>query len=152
MDKLEKKALKDIDEYGCHILQVMGWNERPSFSYSIGIQKCTGQPELIVIGLDQRLCGFIINDYNARIKEGKIFDQGKLYDKFIEVFQVMFKEVEEKHYHDFFGWARWLYKGNDFKALQLIYPDTQGLWPWDKKASKILRTQIPKLYAGFENN
>lgn len=44
MDQYEEKALKDIEEYGCHILHVMEEDEYPRFTYSIGIQKNTGQP------------------------------------------------------------------------------------------------------------
>lgn len=146
MDKGEEKALKDIEEYGCHILHVMVEDEYPQFSYSIGIQKSTGQPELIVTGLKQDLAHWIINEYNNRIKAGEVFSPVEFYDGFVGDFDVTFKEVEEKHYQEYFGWASWLYKGNNFKVLQLIYPSTSGIWPWEKDAPADFTWSIPRLY------
>ena len=37
MDQHEKKALKDIEDYGCHILHVLEEDDYPAFTYSIGI-------------------------------------------------------------------------------------------------------------------
>lgn len=147
MDKDEEKALKDIEEYGCHILHVMEEDEYPRFSYSVGIQKSTGQPELIVTGLEQELAHWMISEYNKRIKAGEVFSPGEFYDGFVGDFDVMFKEVEEKHFQEYFGWARWLYKGNNFKVLQIIYPSTTGAWPWEKDATTNFTWFIPRLYA-----
>lgn len=147
MDKREEKALKDIDEYGCHILHVMGDEENPRFSYSIGIFKRTRHPEIIVTGVKQELANWLINEYNERIKAGETFDSNVFYKDFLENFDVTFKEVELKHYSEYFGWGNWYYKGNDFKALQLIYPSTNGIWPWDSKAKDEFTWFIPKLYA-----
>ena len=147
MDKGEKKALKDIDKYGCHILHVMEERGFPRFSYSIGIEKSTGQPELIITGLKRELAHWMINQYNNRVKAGEAFEQNKCYSGFLENFDVTFKEVDKKHYSEYFGWARWLYKGNNFKVLQLIYPSTSGVWPWDPEAPEDFTWFIPRLYA-----
>ncbi|UTF60905.1 DUF4262 domain-containing protein [Gilvimarinus sp. DA14] len=147
MDKVEEKALKDIEECGCHVLHVMQEGEYPRFSYSIGIQRSTGQPELIVTGLKQELAHWIINEYSNRIKAGEIFSPGNFYDGFVGGFDVTFKEVEEKHYQEYFGWAQWLYKGNNFNALQLIYPSKSGVWPWERGAPADFTWFIPRLYA-----
>jgi len=147
MDKSEEKALSDIEEYGCHILHVMEEGEYPRFSYSIGIEKHTGQPEIIVTGLKQELAHWMINEYNNRVKAGEVFKSDKYYQGFLEEFDVTFKEVETNHYPEYFGWGKWLYKGNGFKVLQLIYPSASGLWPWDSEASDDYNWFIPKLYA-----
>lgn len=44
--------------------------------------------------------------------------------------------VHISHYQELFGWSRWYYQGNNFEALQLIYPDTSGNWPWEANASQ----------------
>jgi hypothetical protein len=147
VDKGEEKALSDIEKYGCHILHVLEEGEYPRFSYSIGIQKNTGKPELIVTGLKKELAHNIINEYNRRVREGEVFLPDEYYDGFIEGFDVTFKEVEKKHYEEYFGWARWLYKGDNFKVLQFIYPSTSGIWPWNSEAPEDFTWFIPNLYA-----
>ena len=147
VDKSEEKALSDIEEYGCHILHVMEESDYPGFTYSIGIERKTGQPEIIVTGLKQEIAHWMINEYNNRIKSGEIFEPDKFYEGFLEGFQVTFKAVEKKHYSEYFGWAKWLYEGDNFRVLQLIYPSTSGLWPWDQSAPEDFTWFIPRLYA-----
>lgn len=147
MDQYEEKALKDIEEYGCHILHVMEDDEYPGFTYSIGIEKTSGQPEIIVTGLKQEIAHWIANEYNNRVKAGEVFKPDEYYSDFLDGFEVTFKEVEQEHYSEYFGWANWLYNGNNFKVLQLIYPNTSGVWPWDSEAPEDFKWFLPKLYA-----
>ena len=70
-----------------------------------------------------------------------------MYDGFLEGFEVTFKLVEKKHYKEYFGWAQWLYKDKSYRVLQLIYPNTSGVWVWDKEADDDLKWFIPRLYA-----
>ncbi|MFB9215684.1 DUF4262 domain-containing protein [Vibrio sinaloensis] len=147
MDKYEEKALKDIERYGCHILHIMEEDEYPGFSYSIGIEKTSSQPEIIITGLNQEVAHWIANEYNNRVKAGEIFKPDEYYSGFLEGFDITFKEVSPEYYAEYFGWANWLYKGNNFKALQFIYPDTSGVWPWDSEASADFKWFLPKLYA-----
>ena len=145
-EEKEKTILNDINEYGCHVIHVFEEEEHPRFTYSVGIEQVSDQPELLVTGLPQELAHSIINDYSRRIKAGETFEPDSYYEGFLGGFDVTFKEVEKKHYTHYLGWAIWLYKGDDFKVLQLIYPNTSGVWPWDKEASEDLRRFIPKLY------
>ena len=135
MDDGEKKALKDITQFGRHVIHVLEDNEHPCFTYSIGIEQSTGQPELIVAGLKRDLAHYIVNEYNRRVRAGNRFSPGDRADGFIEGFQVEFRPVDKSHYRDYFGWAFWLYKGDTFEVLQLVWPTTSGIWPWDSSAS-----------------
>ncbi len=145
MSDQDKKALEDIEKFGCHILSIFEDEHGSSFSYSIGIQKTKNQPELIIQGLKQELSHQIINDYNNRLKNGEVFIPGEYYGDFLEGFDVCFLEVDEKYYDDYFGWAKWLYKGKKFKVLQLVWPTTQGLWPWDEHGSEYYAWAQPLL-------
>lgn len=146
MDKDEEKALKNIEKNGCHIIHVMEEGGHPCFTYSIGVEKRTGMPEVIITGFDSDMSHFLINEYNSRIIDGETFEPDKFYEDFLDGFEVTFKEVEKKHYSEYFGWGEWLYKGEDFKALQLIWPSTSGQWPWDKKVPKDYKRCLPRLY------
>ena len=135
MDEHEQKALSDIDEFGCHILKEMAEGDEPPFSYSIGIQKTSGAPEVVVIGLKEPIALFVVNEYNRRVRTGERFEPGTNYDGFLEGFPVQVVAVAKKHFNEYFGWGRWLYRGDSFEVLQIIYPTTGGIWPWDETAS-----------------
>ena len=108
--------------------------EYPRFTYSIGIEKTTGQPDLIITGLKRELAHWMINEYARRIKEGEAFEPSKYYNDFLEGFEVTFIEVAKERYKEHFGWGLWYNKGYNFKMLQLVYPSTSGVWPWDDGA------------------
>lgn len=122
----------------------------PAFSYSIGIQKTSNAPELIVFGLKKDLSFWIINEYNRRVRLGEQFSENTFYEGFLEGFSVTFKKVQKAHYKEFFGWALWLYEGSNFNALQMIYPTTSGVWPWEPEATEIFKNSTPFLFSNSD--
>lgn len=136
MDKGEEKAIKDISQYGCHVLNILGEEEHPPFSYSIGIEKTSGQPELVVVGLKHELSQFMINEYNRRVRSGQSFKSGQRASDFLEGFEIEFREVHQSHFREYFGWGIWLYKGTGFRVLQAVWPTTSGVWPWEQGTSE----------------
>jgi hypothetical protein len=145
MNDGEKKALADIEEYGCHVIHVLEDKEGPPFSYSVGIQKTSGAPEVLVVGLKEPIAHFIVNEYNQRVREGERFVSGSRYDGFIEGFQVRFEIIAPKYFDEYLCWNEWLYGGKGFEALQIIYPTTDGIWPWETRAADCFRWRQPIL-------
>ncbi len=131
MDVQEQKALDNIEKYGCHIFQVMEEEELPPFSYSIGLATTYEKPDLCVIGLKEPMAKFVINEYALMLRDGVDIGLGNMYSGFLEGFVVCFERVAGKHYREYFGWSIWYYKERNFEMLQLIYPTTSGLYPWD---------------------
>jgi hypothetical protein len=58
---------------------------------------------------------------------------------------VQFEKVAPVHFEEYLGWDRWLYGGDDFEVIQLIYPTTDGIWPWEPSASDWFRQRQPIL-------
>jgi hypothetical protein len=145
LDEHEQKALSDIDLYGCHVLNVMEGEGEPQFSYSIGIGKKQGKPDLIVVGLKRELAHSIINNYKDRLLNGETFEPGNYYSDFLGGFEVCFAKVDKSYYKEYFGWGRWLNEGNDFDMLQLIWPTTEGVWPWSPDKSEYYEWAQPIL-------
>jgi len=145
IDPGEAKALADIERYGGHIIHVAGEGELSPFSYSVGIFRSSRNPEVVVIGLKQNLAHFVLNEYNRRSKAGEIFVPGTLYAEFIEGFEVTFEKVEPRFYAEYSGWNLWHYDGPNFEVLQLVYPTTGGVWPWQSSATDWFRSWQPIL-------
>ena len=145
-DAADEKALADIEKYGCHILHVQEEGDLPPFSYSMGVQRSSGAPEVVVIGLLEPIAHYVVNEYNRRIRSGERFAPGQLYSGFLEGFDVQFVIADRVHYEEYFGWNRWLYGGNEFDVLQMVYPSTDGVWPWGAGASDWFRTRQPLLH------
>ncbi len=145
MDKQDQKALSDIEEYGCHVLNIMEGDDEPSFTYTIGINKQQHKPDVVIIGLKHELAHFLANEYNNRLRAGEQFEPGKRYSGFLGDFDVCFIKVAKKHYKEYFGWGLWLHDGDSFDMLQMVWPTTDGIWPWHENKTDFYNWAQPIL-------
>ncbi|MEK8035004.1 DUF4262 domain-containing protein [Ideonella sp. DXS29W] len=133
----DKRVADDIREYGCHVISVFDPEEKqPAFSYSVGIQEMTGAPEAIVIGVQPSLGHFMVNEYNRQVRAGTKFERGVLYSGFLAGFSIYIEPVKPSRLHDYALGCDRYYKGKPFSTVQLIYPTTTGVWPWQAGASQ----------------
>ena len=40
--------------------------------------------------------------------------------------------IAKRFYPDYLGWSRWFYGGDDFPCLQIVWPDREGVFPWEE--------------------
>jgi hypothetical protein len=75
----------------------------------------------------------ILNHARDLIKNGEILAPNKLYSGFLEGYKIQFLEVDKDYYPNYVGYAGWFYDMTfDFPLLQLVWPDKQHNFPWDK--------------------
>jgi Domain of unknown function (DUF4262) len=125
---------RHIEAYGCTVIQVAAENDLPPFAYSLGISETRNAPEVLVIGLKTELSHWIVNDYNRRVRAGEVFAADTHYADFLEGFDLLAAKVASRHYGEYFGAAIRYYGHSNFEVLQLIYPNTKGVWPWSQEA------------------
>lgn len=145
MDEPDRKILEDIERFGCSVMHIAAEDELPPFAFSIGISKASNAPEIIVIGLKQPLAHFVVNEYNRRIRGGENIVAGEKYAGFVEGFDVLAESVHTSNYEEYLGYNLWLYQGPSFRVLQLVYPNTSGVWPWEAASSDWFRSWQPQL-------
>jgi hypothetical protein len=141
----EEKALANIDRYGLHVMKVMGDNEWPEFTYSVGLYQTFGLPEIIILGLRTELAHSILNELANRGRRGERFRTGDTLQGLLEGFPVQLRPVRDEHIEPHFGWGRWFYDGRAFPVLQLVWPTTSGVWPWEDRATEEFRRKQPLL-------
>lgn len=101
---------------------------RPGFAYTVGLTR-VGHPELLVTGMDHRAAVHLLNDIAHHLvwhaAPGPVAGDRQLlaYGMAIEV-----ADVAEPTVH--LVMARELY-GTDIRAVQLVYADDRGRWPWE---------------------
>jgi Domain of unknown function (DUF4262) len=142
----DKRVAADVEKYGCHVISVFDPDEKnPSFSYSIGIQATSGMPEAIVIGLSPKLGHSMINTYNKQVRDGVRFERATLYPGFLEDFSIYIEPAKPALLGEYTLGCTRFYKGDDYSVVQLIYPSTAGVWPWQKAASEWFKANQPLL-------
>jgi hypothetical protein len=144
MDEHEAQLVADIDRFGWTVMKVSN-DAGPNFAYSIGIFQTLKHPEIIMFGLALDTMHTIINDVGEHVRKGARFEAGATSSDFLEDFDVTFRTVPRHQYAGHLGWATWLYHGEEFPVLQLVYPDRERRWPWSDGATDGFRALQPVL-------
>ncbi|MGO4288187.1 DUF4262 domain-containing protein [Chitinophaga sp. RAB17] len=127
----QKEIQRNIDQYGCYIIQVKPDDYLPGFAYTIGLYQQFSHPEIICFGLSLNLLGSVLNDACELIKNGQPLQVGVYYDDFIADYPMQFLTVDKSFYPNYWGIANSFYGHYNYPALQLVWPDKQSLFPWE---------------------
>lgn len=151
----ERRIIANVRDYGCFITSVASrvddeWE--PPFSYSTGFLETVAQPEVIVTGLDGKLCASMINTLLEMCREGLVLIDGAEIGDLLEGHFVIAREITSgRTIGDHFRTAIWYEKRRTGRtldrAMQLVWPGAQdGLFPWDEGCGQELRDLQPLLY------
>lgn len=139
-----KKVADDIKKFGLAVITVPSDGEVPTLAYSIGLWGARHHPEIVVFGLPPEVAHTIINDVGRRVKNGKRFKDGDVVEKLAN-FPMAFVEVPRDRFEGHLNVALAYYGHGEFTALQLVWPDTQGKFPWQPSYDEKLRRAQPVL-------
>lgn len=126
----EKRIIEDVEKFGWHVGLFEPTENEPSFAYTIGLWKTYGHPEIISFGLTTKTLHEILNNAGEIVKQGNILttDQDNL--DIFETVPAQFITVDKNRFSDYFGYCMWFNDYKDFPALQLVWTDRQGRFPW----------------------
>jgi len=100
---------------------------RPSYSYTVGLTE-HGKPELVVTGLPQQRATDLLNDVAAHLMHADApapGEQARLTTgPLIEIVQVSEPTVHLRVAAELCG--------PQLRAIQLVYADDRGHWPWER--------------------
>lgn len=169
----EQQILDNIEEFGCHITVVSPPDEdEPEdepyedeiapdfdddeeggerFAYSVGFPATVKQPEVIVFGFSTELSAAVINGVLDMCREGLVLEDWKEIDGLLKGHRCVIREVEpECIVPYYFNSAIWYGEetGHEMtRAMQLVWPGVDdGLFPWDKGCSELVRDLQTPLY------
>jgi hypothetical protein len=131
VDDHERKMLAMINTHGVAIQGVLGRGWEPSSAYTVGLA-AREHPEVIVMGLPPATGQQLLNDLVRPVLGGvQVFEPGDVVHDLIAGFPACLIEVLDSREH--LKVANRIYgSGGPVAALQLVFPDREGLWPWDE--------------------
>jgi hypothetical protein len=130
-DEGEAKLLHDVKKHGWHVLLIEDDDEGPGFGFTVGLYHSYGHPEIILFGLPVDLTHAVLNNIGTDVKNGATFLADQEYEGILEAYRCKFLEVDRQWYSAFLGYAMWFYRGDDFPALQCVWPDKAQRFPWE---------------------
>ncbi|MFC3831331.1 MULTISPECIES: DUF4262 domain-containing protein [Deinococcus] len=145
-DDYDEAVIRNIKQFGWHVVLIPEEDDLPAFAYTIGLQKSYGHPEVIVFGMSLENMHLMLNNVGILARDGH-----RQYDKnpsseVIEGYEVAFRTVDQQHYREYLGTGMWFYQGFNFATLQMIWPDREGRFPWDDGFHAANLPRQPPLY------
>lgn len=131
-DDSDRKLLADIDRIGWHVVGIEEDDEGPPYAFSVGLFHTFEHPEIIIFGLNHEVAANLINNIGEQIRNGVRYIEGEESEHIVEGYAVAFRHVPKTSYRQLVGYARWFYRSDDFPALQCIWPDPAGRFPWQE--------------------
>ena len=131
----ERALVEDIDTHGFRVNSVFADRKTrsPRFSYSVGIQKTCGAPELIIFGMHPSTALDLMWRYFDRVKNGQRMQPHRRYEGFLDGYRVFFQPATRRR-EQYMLSCNWYYGAGHYQALQLIYPHPADYWPWSRQA------------------
>jgi hypothetical protein len=140
MEQVRRGMLARIAEHDYTVVGVnperMGRRRLPGFAYSVGLWSFRGVPEVIVVGAKHCCASAMIQAYATHAQHPdapKVFYPGSVHYGIMSERPVVFEQVDRARYEEWFAMAFHLYPGGDFAAIQMLWPDRRGRWPWDPR-------------------
>lgn len=141
LDELDHKMLEHILDYGWSDISVFPTKESPGlpFNYTVGLT-LSGHPELIIMGMDNQQMHGVLSSACQAIMNGTVFESGSYVatNVVLQQHRVAFVAVTDVRNDEFpLTMAERMY--HEFSALQLVWPDSDGRFPWDEDFAEMYR-------------
>ena len=145
MDDDERSFVAQIREHGWFRTEVFADEEGSGFSYTTGFWQRTRQPEVIMFGMSTDTAHSVFWDLFDEAQAGRQLTPGKRSASVFANLPAYAFCIAKRYYADFLGWNRWFYLGDDFPCLQIVWPDRNGLFPWESGFAGDLEGKQPDL-------
>jgi hypothetical protein len=144
-DEPERIVLANIREFGWHCVNVIEDDGQPPWSFTIGLFETWQHPELIIIGRSRATAHKMLETIATKIENGCAPDFTDPDPHLLLGIPCHFLEVNPRYYSDFVGFALWFYRKRHFPLYQIVWPNHEGVYPWDQQASKPFKEWQPVL-------
>ncbi len=117
----------------------------PGFSYSSGFYVSTGHPEILMFSKKGELSHDVFWNLFRLAKANTPLALGKPTDQVFTTRIAYAFPIAKRFYADHLSWTRWFYGGDDFPCLQIVWPDHEGVFPWEAKFDPVMVGNQPDL-------
>src|SRR5262245_4107485 len=148
LDEYDQKFVSQIREHGWFRTSVFEDEEGPGFSYTTGFWLNCSFPEIIAFSLKTETAHDTFWHMYRALKRGELFAIGEPIENIFENLKAALLPVSEHQFKEHLGWSRWFYRGDAFRCVQLVWPDRNGIFPWQTGYSAEFTKAQPDLTEG----
>lgn len=132
---MDTQVIRNVRSAGWHVMGVGGGpGGEPAFAYTVGLGHRTGHPELLMSGQPIKLMAAVLNEVAERIVVGgQRFGPGAVIEGALAWHPMVVDDVDPVPSAELLRYASW-FQRRSVKAVQLVWPDARGLFPWQPGA------------------
>jgi hypothetical protein len=134
----EAFVVRHVRKTGWSVAMIAGEVE---FAYTIGVWHTFRRPEVVMFGLDGEGMAHWLNACVRRGRDHGWPAEGEEFPGVLDGFPVQLRPVHASWDDALFGSAWRFYQGVTVPVVQLVWPDRNGLWPWQEEATITCRTR-----------
>ena len=138
----------DVAEYGWHATAVGAGPDTPAFMYTTGLGASCSHPEVIVFGLDAKVCHRLLTDAVDDIRSGQSYASPGIYEQLLAVpiaVRVVHPSQHCVYFADTLEFYRQTGSEEGFAAIQLFWPDRDGTFPFEAACDPGVFAAQPRL-------
>jgi hypothetical protein len=144
----QQKIAADIATDGFSMLLVFDpEGQEPDFGYTVGLHQTAGHPEVLMTGLPHAMLQRLLDLIGRAALSGTRFDAGCISTALTTSgLPCYFATIDPRHYKEYLGQAVDYYGDQSFPALQCVWCDRQGRFPWQAGYEEQYRAMQPLLF------
>ncbi len=146
LDAEDLRLIADVAQSGFHVVVVSGDAEVAAHAHSVGLFRSWDHPEVAMFGLAPVELEAAVTRLCDRVRLGERFDHGDVADGVLDDRAVAFRRIVPRHYAASLAHAAWYHGGARFPAVQAVWADAEGRFPWDRWFPRELRDAQPLLF------
>jgi hypothetical protein len=146
-------AVRSVVDRIEHAISTVGWgvvttfDETPhgtrAYGYTVGLSRTYAHPELVLAGLAPALIQDFLNDAGAQVKAGTTFGDHSRVGRIIENGDLVARVLPPATRRQRCAVANAMLGTAGYTALQLVWPDAGGRYPWDPAYDPAMRRIQP---------
>ncbi len=145
LDATGLRLLADVAQAGFHAVEASP-DEGPPHAYTVGLFRSWDHPEVAVFGLAPEIMQAAVARLGERVRKGERFEHGDVAVAVLDDRAVTFRRIVPRHFAEHLARAVWYHGGARFPALQAVWADADGRFPWDRWFPRELRDLQPVLF------
>ncbi|MGL6097970.1 MAG: DUF4262 domain-containing protein [Fimbriiglobus sp.] len=141
----DRQYMAEVRRDGWTVVLGPATRDDPAYGHTLGLTQSFKHPEILVIGMPLGSALAVLKAVAQNVKVGDRFEPGPRYDDVAPDQPIRFVPVARRHYPDFLATAVRLYHTDTFPALQCVWPDAAGRFPWEPRACQVVHLFQPLL-------
>lgn len=133
-DLFERRLVEDVHQRGFRVVH------QPEYCYTVGLWHRFRHPELILFALPAERGQFLMERAAEQIQMGEFSPE-----TLAEGYRLQSLPVHPSYHREFLAYNRWFYRGDQFQAVQLIWPDADHYFPNQPEFRRRLQDLQPLL-------